>query len=382
MPWCHPDLAFPIVFSPCQSKKFPLKEIAKGSLLSLPLDFTVMNDKGDATGKENIWPHYQWMLNNEAGASTSLLVFALLIGTFHEILNISATLSNTSAHLDNVKSNRVIRNMTTSPVEVCVNPPFFFILAEFKNNTEWLDCTNVTCFLMQCWNGTNFLALVLHLPTFVPVPVEADPENFPTMSLVWQKRDFGITAAIVTVIVVSAASAVITGIAMANQVSTADTINQVAEKMSEALLTLQRVDSHITSGLMLANQRVDVLQHIMEQMMDVIQMSCVALTPHVCITPIRYIYNSFIKSTDLSNYLKGNWSQELERLQKKLQIQILNLNGTRVEPVTLGDFTSWLTSAFSYFKEWVGVFLFGAANMLWTGIHALVGLQIQNPTEM
>ena len=73
------------------------------------------------------------------------------------------------------------------------------------------------------------------------------------------------------------------------------------------------------------------------------------------------IKNSFIKSTDLSNYLKGNWSQELERLQTKLQIQILNLNGTRVEPVTLGDFTSWLTSAFSYFKEWVGVILFGAA---------------------
>jgi hypothetical protein len=48
-------------------------------------------------------------------------------------------------------------------------------------------------------------------------------------------------------------------------------------------------------------------------------------------------------------------------LQTKLQIQILNLNGTRVEPVTLGDFTSWLTSAFSYFKEWVGVILFGAA---------------------
>ena len=48
-------------------------------------------------------------------------------------------------------------------------------------------------------------------------------------------------------------------------------------------------------------------------------------------------------------------------MQTKLQIQILNLNGTRVEPVTHGDFTSWLPSAFSYFKEWVGVILFGAA---------------------
>jgi hypothetical protein len=97
------------------------------------------------------------------------------------------------------------------------------------------------------------------------------------------------------------------------------------------------------------NQRVDILQHNMEQMMNVIQMSCVASTLHMCITTVRYINNSFIKSTDLSNYLKGNWSQELERLQTKLQIQIPNLNGTRLEPVTLGDFTSCLTSAFFLF---------------------------------
>jgi hypothetical protein len=72
MPWCHLDLAFPIVFSPCQSKFFPQKEIAKGFVLSPPLDFAAINDKGDATGKENIWPYYQWILSNEAGASTSL----------------------------------------------------------------------------------------------------------------------------------------------------------------------------------------------------------------------------------------------------------------------------------------------------------------------
>ena len=48
-------------------------------------------------------------------------------------------------------------------------------------------------------------------------------------------------------------------------------------------------DSHIASGLLLVNQRVDVLQHNMEQMMDVLQMSCVASTLHMCITPIRYV---------------------------------------------------------------------------------------------
>ena len=44
-----------------------------------------------------------------------------------------------------------------------------------------------------------------------------------------------------------------------------------------------------------------------------------------------------------------------------IQYQILSLNGTRIEPIIVGNFTSWLTSALSYFKEWVGVILFGAA---------------------
>ena len=57
----------------------------------------------------------------------------------------------------------------------------------------------------------------------------------------------------------SAVSAVTAGIAMANQVNTADTISEITEKTSEALLTLQRVDSHIASGLTLVNQRVDIL---------------------------------------------------------------------------------------------------------------------------
>ena len=60
------------LFHLVNQKIFPRKEIAKGFVLSPPLDFAVMNDKGDATEKENIWPYYQWILSNEAGASTKL----------------------------------------------------------------------------------------------------------------------------------------------------------------------------------------------------------------------------------------------------------------------------------------------------------------------
>ena len=47
-------------------------------------------------------------------------------------------------------------------------------------------------------------------------------------------------------------------------------------------------------------------------------------------------------------------------MQLQLQNQIVVLNEMRADPITFGDFTSWLTSAFSYFKEWAGVCLFGA----------------------
>jgi hypothetical protein len=50
-------LHFLYFFHLVSQKVFPRKEIAKGFVLSPPLDFAVMSDKGDATEKENIWPY-------------------------------------------------------------------------------------------------------------------------------------------------------------------------------------------------------------------------------------------------------------------------------------------------------------------------------------
>ncbi|XP_031230530.1 uncharacterized protein LOC116093333 [Mastomys coucha] len=72
------------------------------------------------------------------------------------------------------------------------------------------------------------------------------------------------------------------------------------------------------------------------------------------------IAQSFNQNRILLEYLRGNWSQEAEKLSQQLLTQIIALNETRLDPVTLGDLTSTFSSLFSYFKEWVGVFLFGA----------------------
>jgi hypothetical protein len=70
-------------------------------------------------------------------------------------------------------------------------------------------------------------------------------------------------------------------------------------------------------------------------------------------------------------YLKGNWLAKAEQVSRKLLLQIAKLNSTRPNPVTLGDFTSWITNAFSFLKEragmlaWRAVVLLGCVFCIW-----------------
>lgn len=158
----------------------------------------------------------------------------------------------------------------------------------------------------------------------------------------------------------SAAAAVTAGFAMANQVSTANAINNITQTTSQALTAVQRVGAHLASGLLLANQRVDLLQNQVDQLTDMVQLRCVHSTPNLCITPIAYTNDSRFSSNNISRYLTGQWSGELKDLQQEITTYILSINATRVDALTLGDLSSWLASTFLFFKEWVGVFLFGA----------------------
>jgi hypothetical protein len=69
-------------------------------------------------------------------------------------------------------------------------------------------------------------------------------------------------------------------------------------------------------------------------------------------------------------------------LQTKLQIQILNLIVTRVEPVTLGNFTSWLTSAFFSLQRMGGSGSLWHNLVLWISVYTMAGLQTQISAEM
>lgn len=67
---------------------------------------------------------------------------------------------------------------------------------------------------------------MVKIPSFVPIPVEANPDSFPILNLLRAKRDFGIMAAIISAIVLSAAAATTAAITMTNQIQMAETVNQ------------------------------------------------------------------------------------------------------------------------------------------------------------
>ena len=94
----------------------------------------------------------------------------------------------------------------------------------------------------------------MKLPTFVPIPVEADPETFPIFKLIRHKRDFGITATIIIAIVASSVAATTVAIAMTNQVQTAEAVNNIVEQTATALTTQEEFNAHLASGLLIAKK--------------------------------------------------------------------------------------------------------------------------------
>ena len=56
-------------------------------------------------------------------------------------------------------------------------------------------------------------------------------------------------------------------------------------------------------------------------------------------------------------YLTENWSEGFDETLDALRTTVLTINLTRVDLSITEGLSSWISSAFSYFKEWVGVIL-------------------------
>ena len=54
-----------------------------------------------------------------------------------------------------------------------------------------------------------------------------------------------------------------------------------------------------------------------------------------------------------------NWTAEFEQTLRELRLAIIQVNSKRLDLSLIKGLPNWISSAFSFFKEWVGVRLFG-----------------------
>lgn len=195
--------------------------------------------------------------------------------------------------------------------------------------------------------------MVARMPLWVPVPVDAAH----SMTLFRNKRDFGITAAIMTAIFIAAAGAVTAAIAIDHTVQIASTLNELSASVAAALDTQASVSSQLKGGLMVVNQRIDLVQEQLEMLWQLARLGSEWKFPSLCITSIQYqkFTHAANLSQKLSQHLIGNWSAEFEDLIEHLRLSIATVNSMRVDAGLASGLSTWISTTMNHLKEWAGM---------------------------
>lgn len=201
--------------------------------------------------------------------------------------------------------------------------------------------------------------MVARIPHWISVPVETPS----TLSLFRQKRDFGTTATVIIAILAGAAAATTAGYAMANMVQAGTKLNQLSVDLADAINVQTSASTQLKGGLMILNQHLDLVEEQISVLYQLAQLSCERKLGALCITSVQY--ENFTRAANLSRqlslYLARNWSEGFNETLKSLRAAVLRINSMQVDLSLTEGLSSWISSAFSYFKEWVGVVLFAAA---------------------
>ncbi|KAL6094350.1 hypothetical protein STEG23_026895 [Scotinomys teguina] len=209
------------------------------------------------------------------------------------------------------------------------------------------------------------LTMVLHTQakySLPSVPVEAPS----SLTLFRQKRDFGITAGIIAAITAAAVGATTAAIAMSHLVQTAHVLNNLSQATTEALDKVSSINNQLKGGLMIVNQRIDLIQEQIDTLWQLAQLGCEWKMPGLCATSVQYQNYSRAAnlSKSLSSYLLGNWTGEFDRMMAQLRMSIVMVNSTRVDPGLANGLTSWIITAMSHLKEWAGLGALSAIMVL------------------
>ena len=152
-----------------------------------------------------------------------------------------------------------------------------------------------------------------------------------------------------------------TALALSGQVQTTDTINTLSASVTTAMDKQASANVKIQGGLMLVNQLIDLVQKQLDVLWQIAQLGCEQKFPGLCVTSIQY--EKFTRaanlSKSLSQYMLQNWTAEFEQTLRELRLAIIQVNSTRLDLSLTKGLPNWISSALSFFKEWVTVGLFG-----------------------
>ena len=149
-----------------------------------------------------------------------------------------------------------------------------------------------------------------------------------------------------------------TALALSGQVQTTDTINTLSASVTTVIDKQASANVKIQGGLMLVNQLIDLVQKQLDVLWQIAQLGCEQKFPGLCVTSIQY--EKFTRAANLSKslfqYMLQNWTAEFEQILRELRLQV---NSTRLDLSLTKGLPNWISSAFPFFKEWVGLILFG-----------------------
>ncbi|XP_063136744.1 uncharacterized protein LOC120099615 [Rattus norvegicus] len=255
-------------------------------------------------------PFDQWMLCGVNGSCTDLTPMAMLLGGKGEKGRLSFSWTgnihpSASVWIATRIKYKPYWSTGFNPAPVCVWPPFVWIISNATEVSK-LNCTDGSCFYALCWDASQYpIAVVTHMPRFIPVPVETPG----TLTLFRGKRYFGISAIIVGIIATTAVAASVTASALdlSNTVQTTQTINDLSATISVALDRQASANTQIQGGLMLVNQRIDLVQEQLDILWQLAQLGCELKLPGLCVTSIQY--EQFTKAANLSKTLSQHLLQ-------------------------------------------------------------------------
>ncbi|XP_060057300.1 uncharacterized protein LOC132541324 [Erinaceus europaeus] len=193
-----------------------------------------------------------------------------------------------AARFEGFEKTLNITHKTQVPIKnrACLLSPFFFILWNHTGDLGgMLNCSSSSCLLSNCWREEEDSTMTVRIPAFLPILLTVI-KNREELVLYRQKRDFGITAAVVAIISACATAATVAGLALSQSSAAASTIDQLAERVSEGLQMQNTLNAQIHMGILNLNQQTALLQEQVDALWKMHDATC----SHFSVPPVSPPY--------------------------------------------------------------------------------------------